>query len=121
VPSFRGPPTPSQSSNCFGGFRYYRRLCQLSGDTQRRARHPSNTRGPPGENRSPFERLTEQYDNEEIVCQECGFEDEPGTWDAETDGATIVSHHTCPNCGAERDHRLTVSGPDVAREHVEKR
>ena len=71
--------------------------------------------------RSPFERLRAHYDHDELVCRECGFEDEAGTWEAATDGATIVYHHTCPKCGAEREHRLEVSSPDVARDHAQKR
>ncbi|WP_435074541.1 HVO_0649 family zinc finger protein [Halorubrum sp. HHNYT27] len=71
--------------------------------------------------RSPFERLKEHYDHAELVCQECGFEDEAGTWEASTDGATIVYHHTCPKCGAERVHSLKLSDSDAAREHAQKR
>ncbi|KOX97398.1 MULTISPECIES: HVO_0649 family zinc finger protein [Halorubrum] len=71
--------------------------------------------------RSPFERLKEHYDHEELVCPACGFEDEDGAWDAEADGADIVYTHACPRCGAEREHTLELSDRETALEHVEKR
>ena len=70
--------------------------------------------------RSPFERLKEHYDHEELVCRECGFEDEGGDWDAEADGANIVYTHTCPRCGAEREHTLGLSDRETAQEHVQE-
>ena len=68
--------------------------------------------------RSPFERLKEYYDHEEFVCQECGFEDEEGTWDAEADGADIVYTHTCPKCGAEREHTMELPDHESVQRHV---
>lgn len=70
--------------------------------------------------RSPFERLKEHYDHEELVCRECGFDDEDGTWDVETDGSDIVYHHTCPKCGAEREHGLELSDHESASEYAEE-
>lgn len=71
--------------------------------------------------RSPFERLREHYDHEELVCHECGFEDAEGAWDATSDGADIVYRHTCPKCGAERQHRMELATHTAAEEHVEHR
>jgi predicted RNA-binding Zn-ribbon protein involved in translation (DUF1610 family) len=65
---------------------------------------------------SPFERLREYYNHEDHICQECGFNDRYGTWDAETNGADIAYTHTCPRCGAEREHRLALS--DQETRHV---
>ncbi|ERH10568.1 MAG: hypothetical protein J07HX64_02344 [halophilic archaeon J07HX64] len=62
---------------------------------------------------SPFERLKQYYNHEERVCQECGFEDRYGTWDAETDGSDIAYTHTCPRCGAEQEHTLELSNHDT--------
>jgi predicted RNA-binding Zn-ribbon protein involved in translation (DUF1610 family) len=71
--------------------------------------------------RSPLERLKRHYDQEELVCPECGFEDEEGAWEAEADGAQVLYRHTCPKCGAEREHELAVSDADAARDHVRTR
>jgi|GEM_PF-308766 len=71
--------------------------------------------------RSPFERLKEYYDHAELVCRECGFEDEEGAWNAETDGADIHYTHACPRCGARREHTLGVSNRKTARKHVRER
>ncbi|WP_276258556.1 HVO_0649 family zinc finger protein [Haloglomus litoreum] len=56
--------------------------------------------------RSPMERLQSYYDDEELVCPECGFEDDPGSWESETDGRQVHYHHECPSCGAVREHTL---------------
>ncbi|WP_423996195.1 HVO_0649 family zinc finger protein [Halorubrum trapanicum] len=72
-------------------------------------------------NSSPFGRLKEYYDHEELVCPECGFEDEEGAWDAEADGADIVYTHACPKCGAERRHRLELSDHETALKHARER
>jgi len=58
--------------------------------------------------RSALERLTEYYDDTELVCSECGFEDEEGHWRSETDGGVVEYTHECPECGAVGEHTLTV-------------
>lgn len=60
--------------------------------------------------RSPMERLRNYYDHEELVCPECGFEDETGTWESETDGQEVHYSHECPSCGAVREHTLRLDG-----------
>lgn len=60
-------------------------------------------------NRSAFERLKEHYDHEELVCPDCGFEDEDGSWASETDGSVIEYSHECPSCGALREHTVDLS------------
>jgi hypothetical protein len=72
------------------------------------------------DSRSPFERLKEYYDHEELVCRECGFEDEEGTWEAETDGGNIVYHHTCPKCDTVREHRIELSDNESGAEYLEE-
>lgn len=57
-------------------------------------------------NRSAFERLKAHYDHEELVCPECGYEDEDGQWVSETDGSVVKYNHECPSCGAVRAHTI---------------
>lgn len=59
--------------------------------------------------RSPMERLKSYYDHQELVCTECGFEDEPGSWQSETNGHEVHYYHECPSCGAVRQHSMTLS------------
>lgn len=54
--------------------------------------------------RSSLERLLRRYERTETKCSACGYVDRSGNWHSETDGRTVVYHHTCPSCGAERDH-----------------
>lgn len=60
--------------------------------------------------RSAFERLQEHYDHEELICPDCGFEDEEGSWTSETDGRVVEYSHECPSCGAVREHTIDLSG-----------
>ncbi|WP_152041833.1 HVO_0649 family zinc finger protein [Salinigranum salinum] len=58
--------------------------------------------------RSPLERLRAYYDHEERTCPACGYEDEEGVWESETNGRQVHYYHECPRCGAVRDHTLDV-------------
>lgn len=60
--------------------------------------------------RSPMERLRTHYDNEELTCTECGYEDDGGAWESETNGSEVHYYHECPQCGAVREHSLSVDG-----------
>jgi predicted RNA-binding Zn-ribbon protein involved in translation (DUF1610 family) len=53
-----------------------------------------------------LERLRDHYDDEELVCPECGYEDEEGAWESETDGSVVEYYHECPSCGAVREHTI---------------
>lgn len=63
----------------------------------------------PDANRSPLERLRAYYEHEELVCPDCGYEDEDGNWTSETDGGVVQYRHECPQCGAVREHSLDVA------------
>lgn len=60
---------------------------------------PQGTGGP-----TALERLLRRYERTETRCPACGYVDRGGHWESETDGSTVVYHHTCPSCGAKRDH-----------------
>lgn len=59
--------------------------------------------------RSPMERLKQYYDHEELVCPECGHEDENGNWKSETNGSEVHYTHECPCCGAVREHTMDLA------------
>ncbi|MFC6955086.1 HVO_0649 family zinc finger protein [Halorubellus litoreus] len=59
---------------------------------------------------SPMERLRSHYDHEELTCAECGYEDDDGHWQSETNGSEVHYFHECPQCGAVREHTLSISG-----------
>ncbi|WP_435335882.1 HVO_0649 family zinc finger protein [Haloarchaeobius sp. TZWWS8] len=59
--------------------------------------------------RSPMERLRLHYDHQELTCPECGYEDEDGHWESETNGREVHYHHRCPQCDAVREHTLSLS------------
>lgn len=54
------------------------------------------------EGASPFERLTTHMDDVDLVCPDCGYEDEDGSWSAKTNGDTVLYCHVCPSCGSIR-------------------
>ncbi|WP_128477025.1 HVO_0649 family zinc finger protein [Halorussus pelagicus] len=51
---------------------------------------------------SPFERLRSRFEDEDLVCPKCGYDDEDGKWLAETGGDRIQYRHLCPSCGYVR-------------------
>lgn len=60
--------------------------------------------------RSALEQLKRYYEHEELVCTECGFEDESGSWESRTNGGVVQYHHECPSCRAVREHTINLSG-----------
>jgi uncharacterized Zn finger protein len=56
-----------------------------------------------------MERLRAYYDHEELVCPACGYEDESGSWESETNGHEGHYFHECPGCGAVREHSMQLS------------
>lgn len=58
---------------------------------------------------TPLERLQRRYEMTDTKCPECGHVDEDGNWTSESNGRRIVYHHTCPSCGADRDHTFRLS------------
>jgi predicted RNA-binding Zn-ribbon protein involved in translation (DUF1610 family) len=58
--------------------------------------------------RSPFERLRSQYNDVDLVCPKCGYDDIDGEWQAVTTGRTIEYRHICPSCGAIRRRTITL-------------
>lgn len=54
---------------------------------------------PASPNRSPFETLKAVFDETELKCEECGYFDNEGAWDATTDGSAVHYEHVCPSCG----------------------
>lgn len=56
--------------------------------------------------RSAFERLKDHFDQTELECPDCGYFDEEGEWETETDGSTITYRHECPDCGSVQTKTL---------------
>lgn len=53
---------------------------------------------------TPFEWVETHYEETEMKCPDCGYVDEEGNWESETDGHRITYRHTCPSCDAVREH-----------------
>lgn len=51
---------------------------------------------------TPFERVASHMEHEDLVCPECGHEDEGGRWRVRTNGVRVRYSHVCPSCGAIR-------------------
>jgi len=62
------------------------------------------------ESRTAFEQLKRYYDQKELLCPECGYEDDEGAWESETDGRVVEYFHECPSCGAVREHTIELNG-----------
>lgn len=57
---------------------------------------------------NPFERLRSHFEDVEMACPECGYEDDEGEWLANTDGGRVVYQHICPKCGKVRQYSYTL-------------
>jgi predicted RNA-binding Zn-ribbon protein involved in translation (DUF1610 family) len=55
-----------------------------------------------GSGTTALDRLRTHYDNVDMVCPECGYEDSDGSWQSEMSGKRIDYRHLCPSCGAIR-------------------
>lgn len=51
---------------------------------------------------SPFERLRSRYEDADLRCPKCGYDDADGKWRAETAGDRVRYRHRCPSCGHVR-------------------
>lgn len=58
---------------------------------------------------TPFERLRSVFDERDLLCPECGHEDEDGGWRAETNGKHVRYRHVCPRCDTRRVQRYTLA------------
>ncbi|EMA69859.1 hypothetical protein C461_01831 [Halorubrum aidingense JCM 13560] len=54
---------------------------------------------------SAFDRLRARLDGRPHVCEECGYVNEGGGWEAVTSGAAVEYRWACPSCGTERVRR----------------
>lgn len=61
---------------------------------------------------NPIDRLRDHYDNLDMTCPACGYDDADGKWDSETDGHEITYEHRCPSCGERQDRTITVENDD---------
>jgi len=52
-----------------------------------------------------FDRLRARLDGRPSVCEECGFVDEAGEWEAATTGGFVEYRRECPSCGTETVRR----------------
>lgn len=59
-----------------------------------------------GSGSTPLDRLTSHYDDIDLRCPSCGFEDDEGGWKAATNGNTVLYRHICPSCGSIRKRTL---------------
>lgn len=57
---------------------------------------------------TPFDRLRSRYENVDMRCPECGYEDEDGEWLSTTDGSQVLYRHVCPQCGSVRKRTYTL-------------
>lgn len=62
-----------------------------------------------------MELLKLHFEETDLECPACGYEDEAGEWSAEAEGRVIHYRHECPRCGAEQDRTLTVDETDSVR------
>ncbi|NEU58555.1 HVO_0649 family zinc finger protein [Halorussus sp. MSC15.2] len=60
--------------------------------------------------RSPFERLRSRFEETDLVCPKCRYEDADGRWVAETTGDRVQYRHLCPSCGYVRRRTFRLGG-----------
>lgn len=58
------------------------------------------------EGTTPFGKLRTHYDQVDLTCPECGYDDDDGSWKAKTTGDRVQYRHICPSCGARRSRTL---------------
>ncbi|MFB6254932.1 MAG: HVO_0649 family zinc finger protein [Halobacteriaceae archaeon] len=58
---------------------------------------------------NPFDKLRIHYEDIDMKCPECGYEDNESSWESFTNGREITYQHICPNCGKVRRRTITVS------------
>ncbi len=50
--------------------------------------------------RSPFDRLRQRLEDDELRCRACGHRDPDGGWRVTAAGSRVRYEYTCPSCGA---------------------
>ncbi|SDM08043.1 hypothetical protein SAMN04487949_0767 [Halogranum gelatinilyticum] len=55
-----------------------------------------------GSGTTPLDRLKTHYDDVDLTCPKCGYEDADGHWRVQTSGKEVHYQHLCPSCGASR-------------------
>jgi hypothetical protein len=55
---------------------------------------------------SPLERFGSRFDDVDLVCPDCGYDDSDGRWLSETSGDRVQYRHVCPSCGSIRKRTL---------------
>lgn len=53
-------------------------------------------------------RVRDRYEQTDKKCPDCGYVDEAGNWESETDGRRIVYRYVCPSCGSAREHTFDI-------------
>lgn len=61
-----------------------------------------------GSGSTPLDRLQAHYEDVDMTCPDCGYADEDGAWQADTDGCQIRYRHVCPSCGEIQTRTITV-------------
>ena len=61
-----------------------------------------------GSGLTPFEHLSRRYDDADLTCPKCGYEDDDGSWQMVADGRRINYRHLCPGCGYLRTRTVTL-------------
>lgn len=57
---------------------------------------------------TPLDRLQAHFEDVDMTCPGCGYADEDGVWEAETDGGQIRYRHLCPSCGEIKTRTITI-------------
>jgi predicted RNA-binding Zn-ribbon protein involved in translation (DUF1610 family) len=55
---------------------------------------------------NPLESLRSRFDDADLVCSDCGYEDHDGSWTSVTSGDRVLYRHVCPSCGSIRKRTL---------------
>ena len=61
---------------------------------------------------TPLDRLGSHFDDVDLVCPDCGYDDADGRWMTETSGDRVRYRHVCPSCGSIRQRTLDVGGDE---------
>ncbi|MFC7165583.1 HVO_0649 family zinc finger protein [Halospeciosus flavus] len=58
---------------------------------------------------SAFDRLASHYDDVDLTCPACGYEDEDGRWQKKVRGKRVTFSHVCPSCGEVRTRTIDLN------------
>lgn len=56
--------------------------------------------------RSPFDRLRQKFDEDELRCRKCGYVDVDGGWRVTAAGSRVQYQHVCPKCDARETREM---------------